>query len=421
MASSRKNNWRDEVKRVPLSEEDLKEWHCLKHLNRIVPIAPKEDEARFDGKTWEEVQEIVFNTPIGTPLGQFEEEVSFSAWENAFRVRGMLASKLCAMDELPDPEFLLQGFKRGTCGLLSSSGGSGKSFLALTIAMSMADTTHTLPSLNGLVQSRGGVLYLSNEDDKDVIDYRVWRILQHRIDQGFITNTNPVAKSLDHNFIPIDVVAGFRREAKFLIAEGNRVKNTGLARALETLIKEKRHKYDLDIKLVILDTLSRFHALDENSNKEMVLLVGLLGDLARSANVGILMIHHSSKIGAMNYKNESASARGASALVDNVRYHLTMSSVTLQKKSNLSKDKAEVATFEEEDKQNLEAILQNEPNRDEEIERLQAIAQNKDLVRLNLSKQNLGKSAMPLYFARFRYGVLDVVKEEATPEDGLPF
>nr|WP_081458358.1 AAA family ATPase [Helicobacter felis] len=205
------------------------------------------------------------------------------------------------------------------------------------------------------------------------------------------------------------------------MAEGNRVKNTGLARALEILIKEKRHKYDLDIKLVILDTLSRFHALDENSNKEMTLLVGLLGDLARSANVGILMIHHSSKIGAMNYKNESASARGASALVDNVRYHLTMSSVTLQKKSNLSKDKEEMATFEEEDKQNLEAILQNEPNRDEEIERLQAIAQNKDLVRLNLSKQNLGKSAMPLYFARFRYGVLDVVKEEATPEDGLPF
>ncbi|BDQ29856.1 AAA family ATPase [Helicobacter ailurogastricus] len=417
----RKNNWRDEVKRVPLSEEDLKEWHCLKHLNRIEPIAPKEDEARFDGKTWEEVQEIVFNTPIGTPLGQFEEEVSFSAWENAFRVRGMLASKLCAMDELPDPEFLLQGFKRGTCGLLSSSGGSGKSFLALTIAMSMADTTHTLPSLNGLVQSRGGVLYLSNEDDKDVIDYRVWRILQHRIDQGFITNPNPVAKSLDHNFVPIDVVAGFRREAKFLIAEGNRVKNTGLARALETLIKEKRHKYDLDIKLVILDTLSRFHALDENSNKEMTLLVGLLGDLARSANVGILMIHHSSKAGALNYKNESVSARGASALVDNVRYHLTMSSVTLQKKSNLSKDKEEMATFEEEDKQNLEAILQNEPNRDEEIERLQAIAQNKDLVRLNLSKQNLGKSAMPLYFARFRHGVLDVVKEEATPEDDLPF
>ncbi|WP_104728093.1 AAA family ATPase [Helicobacter felis] len=425
MASSRKKDWRDEVKRVPLSEEELKEWHCLKHLNRIVPIAPKEDEARFDGKTWEEVKEIVSNTPIGTPTSQLEEEILFSEFGNVLKVRTMLPSKLYAMAKLPDPEFLLQGFKRGTCGLLSSSGGSGKSFLALTIAMSMADTTHTLPSLNGLVQSRGGVLYLSNEDDKDVIDYRVWRILQHRVDQGFITNPNPVAKSLDHNFIPIDVVAGFRREAKFLIAEGNRVKNTGLARALEILIKEKRHKYDLDIKLVILDTLSRFHALDENSNKEMTLLVGLLGDLARSANVGILMIHHSSKMGAMNYKNESASARGASALVDNVRYHLTMSSVTLQKKSNLSKDKEEMATFEEEDKQNLEAIFKNEENKDKKIERLQAIAQNKDLVRLNLSKQNLGKSAMPLYFARFGHGVLDVVldvvKEEATPEDGFPF
>ncbi|TSA80804.1 AAA family ATPase [Helicobacter mehlei] len=417
----RKNNWKDEVKRVSLSEEDLKEWHCLKHLNRIEPIAPKEDEARFDGKTWEEVQEIVFNTPIGTPVGQFEEEVSFSAWENAFRVRGMLASKLCAMDELPDPEFLLQGFKRGTCGLLSSSGGSGKSFLALAIAMSMADTTHTLPSLNGLVQSRGGVLYLSNEDDKDVIDYRVWRILQHRIDQGFITNTNPVAKSLDHNFIPIDVVAGFRREAKFLIAEGNRVKNTGLARALETLIKEKRHKYDLDIKLVILDTLSRFHTLDENSNKEMVLLVGLLGDLARSANVGILMIHHSSKMGAMNYKNESVSARGASALVDNVRYHLTMSSVTLQKKSNLSKDKEEMATFEEEDRENLEVILQNTENPQSVIQQLEYMASQKNLLRLNFSKQNLGKNTTPLYFTRLGYGVLDVVKEEVIPEDDLPF
>ncbi|GMB93740.1 hypothetical protein NHP200010_14680 [Helicobacter bizzozeronii] len=417
----RKNNWRDEVKRVPLSEEDLKEWHCLKHLNRIELIAPKEDEARFDGKTWEEVQEIVFNTPIGTPLSQFEEEVLFSAWENVFRVRGMLASKLYAMDELPDPEFLLKGFKRGTCGLLSSSGGSGKSFLALTMAMSMANTTRTLPSLNGLVQSHGGVLYLSNEDDKDVIDRRVWRILQHRIDQGFITNTNLVAKSLDHNFIPIDVVAGFKREAKFLIAEGNRVKNAGLARALETLIKEKRHKYDLDIKLVILDTLSRFHTLDENSNKEMALLVGLLGDLARSANVGILMIHHSSKIGAMNYKNESASARGASALVDNVRYHLTMSSVTLQKKSNLSKDKAEVATFEEEDRENLEIVLQNTENPQSVIQQLEYMASQKNLLRLNFSKQNLGKNTTPLYFTRLGYGVLDVVKEEAIPEDDLPF
>ncbi|WP_148229958.1 hypothetical protein [Helicobacter felis] len=56
---------------------------------------------------------------------------------------------------------------------------------------------------------------MSNEDDKDVIDYRVWRILQHRIDQGFITNPNPVAKSLDHNFIPIDVVAGLGERQSF--------------------------------------------------------------------------------------------------------------------------------------------------------------------------------------------------------------
>lgn len=74
-------------------------------------------------------------------------------------------------------------------------------------------------------------------------------------------------------------------------------------------------------RLIILDTLSRIHTLDENSNGEMAQLVAKLEEIATITNASVLYLHHVSKGSARDGQADQQQAvRGASALVDNPRW-----------------------------------------------------------------------------------------------------
>jgi len=71
----------------------------------------------------------------------------------------------------------------------------------------------------------------------------------------------------------------------------------------------------------VLDTLSRIHGLDENSNGDMARLVSTLEYVAARTGASVLYLHHISKGSAREGQTDHQhAARGASALIDNARW-----------------------------------------------------------------------------------------------------
>ncbi|KCU98762.1 helicase RepA family protein, partial [Pseudomonas syringae] len=93
-------------------------------------------------------------------------------------------------------------------------------------------------------------------------------------------------------------------------------------------------------RLIVLDTLSRIHTLDENSNGEMARLVATLEQIAAITGASVLYLHHVSKGSARDGQTDQQQAsRGASALVDNVRWCGFIAKMT-DKEAEIRSDRA---------------------------------------------------------------------------------
>lgn len=74
-------------------------------------------------------------------------------------------------------------------------------------------------------------------------------------------------------------------------------------------------------RLIVLDTLSRIHQLEENSNSDMCRVIGRLESLADNTGAAVLYLHHTSKTSTREgLLDQQQAARGASALIDNARW-----------------------------------------------------------------------------------------------------
>lgn len=185
-------------------------------------------------------------------------------------------------------DFVLPGFKRGTVGGLVSPGGLGKSYWALTVAVSLACEGF---DLSGLSHEKGRVVLLSAEDGEDVLAHRLHALKPH------LPEAADLARFDLHSCVGRDI--DLLSDAWF-----------------SALVRETT-----GARLVILDTLSRFHSLDENSTSDMKRLVARLERLAVESGASVLYLHHTSKAAALNgLATMQQAARGASVLVDNARW-----------------------------------------------------------------------------------------------------
>lgn len=192
----------------------------------------------------------------------------------------------------PQLDFVWPGFYAGTVGILVGSGGSGKSFLALELAMAVsggqrADLLRLEPT------SRGKVIYLCLEDPHAILLHRM-----HAVGQRFDEETQ-------------DAVADrfFARPAAGKLLDLLDSKHSA------ALMRECE-----GVRLLIIDTLRRAHSGDENSNSEMAKLLGVCERVCSRTGVSILLVHHTRKGGAGDGGEAQHAARGASALVDNARW-----------------------------------------------------------------------------------------------------
>lgn len=196
--------------------------------------------------------------------------------------------------EPPELDFIWPGFLAGTVGALVAPGATGKSFWALQAAMAVACGVPGGDLLGLEPAAAGKVVYLAGEDPEPALLRRAHAIGRH------LTADAREEIAMNLQLLP---VMGLRLD----------VMKSSHLHSLIQLCSGAR--------LVVLDTLSRVHGLDENSNGDMARLVSQLEHIAAQTGAAVLYLHHVSKGSAREGQaDQQQAARGASALIDNARW-----------------------------------------------------------------------------------------------------
>ena len=225
--------------------------------------------ARVD-KTWSEIRRSLGPKArrVKLPgevkdLCEFFGRYNLDALRTLAKHRGMGESRFRPLDltQPPPPvRWVVDGmFCRGDVHLLIGEPGIGKSWLTMGLATGVSGTwDHYLG--RGLLE-HGRVLYLDEENPEDLIFDR---------------------------FTKLGMDATSARNIRYINNEGIR-----LDQDPSLLIDEA---LEFDPTLIVLDSLSRFHAQDENNAGAMAALFSnSLKPLARETGAAVVLIHHVNK------------------------------------------------------------------------------------------------------------------------------
>jgi hypothetical protein len=212
----------------------------------------------------------------------------------------------------PDLDFVWPGFLSGTVGALIAPGATGKSFWALEACMAVACNIADGDLLGLKPSCAGRTAYLAGEDSEPAIAQRVHAIGKYLPPPA----REEIIKNLSANsFMGVSVDVMDTTQQNWIIA-----KHEGF-------------------RLIVFDTLSRLHLLDENSNGDMARLICSLERIAVKTGASVLYLHHASKISVRDGQmDRQHAARGASALVDNARWCGFMAGMTEDEAGRLSVD-----------------------------------------------------------------------------------
>lgn len=207
----------------------------------------------------------------------------------------MAVDILSAFECEPKPlDFVIPGLLPGTVGALIAPGATGKSYIALEAAMGVACGVAGGDLLDLRPSNSGPAVYLALEDPELVIQRRL-----HAIGAHFPPSVREAVAEQMH----IEALLGI--QTNIMTSDGYAL----MARLAE------------DARLVVIDTLSRAHTLDENSNGEMARVMGALERLAAETGAAVIFTHHTSKAASFGQQADHQHAsRGASLLTDNARW-----------------------------------------------------------------------------------------------------
>lgn len=199
-------------------------------------------------------------------------------------------------------DYVLGNLVAGTVGGLVAPGGTGKSFWALEAAMAIACDVEGGDLINAAPAKTGSVVYLALEDSEQVLAHRIYAIGQSiRARCLRQADASRALEAIARN-LKIEPMMGKRLD--LMTVEGMQTVSSVSASS----------------RLIILDTVSRAHQLDENSNRDMSLLVSRLEELAVFTGAAVLFIHHVGKASGREGTFDQYSSRGASALIENARW-----------------------------------------------------------------------------------------------------
>ncbi|OSZ33477.1 hypothetical protein BVZ28_11905 [Alcaligenes faecalis] len=212
----------------------------------------------------------------------------------------MAIDLMSAFTDPPPPiDYVLPNMVVGTVGALVSPGGAGKSMLILQLAAQVAGGPDLLEV--GELPT-GAVVYLPAEDPPVAIHHRLHALGAHlTADQRRAVADGLLIEPLIGkcpNVMDRDWFDGLKRAA-----EGRR--------------------------LMVLDTLRRFHIEEENASGPMAQVVGRMEAIAADTGCSIVFLHHANKGAAMaGAGDQQQASRGSSVLVDNTRWQSYLSGMT---------------------------------------------------------------------------------------------
>jgi len=204
-------------------------------------------------------------------------------------------------DLLPEP----------VAAAIVAPGGTGKSFWLMQLAVAVASGS---PFMGCAVERPGGVLMLAAEDDRAELARRLHSIVSTS-DNPFDQRSDKAREATGRNFYPVSRLADDNR-ITIKGTDGSITTNTAL---VETIIKTAKQVPNL--RLIILDPVSRFRAGEENASEDNTRFVEALEKIRKETGVTVLVAHHSRK-GADGETQDSI--RGSSAFVDALRWAATL-------------------------------------------------------------------------------------------------
>ncbi|NLI79428.1 MAG: AAA family ATPase [Candidatus Riflebacteria bacterium] len=205
----------------------------------------------------------------------------------------------------------------GVVGALVAKGGSGKSFLLIQVAAAAATGEAFGPFIPGKPRR---VLLLAGEDPTDVLHRRIRAAaLGMRLAGPGLAGTG-IEPVLRANFAAVSLVG----EDRVLIGRdpaGNPAATPTFAWLSDSLGAMTAAGRPVDLLLV--DPMSRFYGLDENSNTDATAWVAALEAMAKKHSLTILFAHHVSK--GAGKDGADLTGRGASAIGDGCRFVMSLS------------------------------------------------------------------------------------------------
>ena len=207
----------------------------------------------------------------------------------------------------PPLDFVLPGLLASTVGAVVSPGGTGKSMLALEIAVAIAGGVDLTNGAFAMAAS-GPVAYLAAEDPQQVLFHRLHAIGQY---------LPPEAREAVADGLTIVPLVGAPPQ---LLTPQGRVNSQG---------RDSMLRWANGQRLLLIDTLRRFHNGDENDSSAASELMSVLEHVAATTGTTILYLHHSSKFAILNGRTDEASAsRGSSVFVDHPRWMAALVGMT---------------------------------------------------------------------------------------------
>lgn len=211
-------------------------------------------------------------------------------------------------------DFLPMGI---TCGIVSP-GGVGKSQFLMQLAYSIA--TGIPLAGHWKVGESGSVLMLCAEDGANEIHRRV-----HKIHGQAGSALSPTQQSQLRDRLLVRSTIGQDTLLTASEGRGEVTRTTWPERLVMTV------QAIPDLKLIIMDPASRFRGGEENSNEDGTRFIEALEYISQCTGATVLIAHHANKSvhSSQDGANQSH-ARGASSLVDGLRWQLALTTIGKQ-------------------------------------------------------------------------------------------
>jgi len=193
-----------------------------------------------------------------------------------------------------------------------AAGGTGKSMLALHIAVCVASGTSLFAKYLPIRPAK--VVFISGEDDISELHRRL-----HKVTQG----VSPSIKELvSQNLHFIDLADSFE-----LFTSKNPHQDAKITDVPSRLCSSIKSVIGNDISLVIIDPISRFRGGEENLAADTTRFVQALQQIRDQLNTTVLTLHHVNKGAKINGATQN-NARGSSAFIDGVRLVFELNSLS---------------------------------------------------------------------------------------------